>query len=120
MPRKKALEQPITIGGETPGFSAEAREDDLINAAFNLAEQRIRDGTASDSLITQFLKMGSRRSRVELETKELEKQLIQAKTEAMNAQRHSDELFSNAIAAMQRYRIVETDEEDDENVYGAF
>lgn len=120
MPRRKALETPLQLGREQPGFSAEAREDDLINAAYNLAEQRILDGTASDSLIAQFLKMGSRRSKVELETKELEKQLIQAKTEAMNAQRHSEELFSNAIAAMQRYRIVETDEEEDENLYGAF
>lgn len=120
MPRRKVQAQQMPVQGETPGFSAEAREDDLINAAFNLAEQRIRDGTASDSLITQFLKMGSRRSRVELETKELEKQLIQAKTEAMNAQRHSEELFTNAIAAMQRYRIVESDEEDDEVVYGTF
>jgi hypothetical protein len=43
----------------------EAREDELANLAYDLAEDQIRDGTASSQVITHFLKAGSRRERME-------------------------------------------------------
>ena len=39
--------------------SPEARENQLIALAVDLAEQQLRDGTASSQVISHFLKMAS-------------------------------------------------------------
>ena len=48
-----------------PALSVEAREAHLISLAEDLAEQQLRDGTASSQLITHYLKLGSTRERLE-------------------------------------------------------
>lgn len=40
-----------------PAFSPEARENQLIAMAYDLAEQHLRDGTATSQEITHFLKL---------------------------------------------------------------
>lgn len=86
-----------------PSYTNEGRENELINMAYNLAEQRIREGTASDTMLTHFLKMGSRQSRVDIEIQELQKELIAAKTEAMKSAKRAEERFAAAMEAMKRY-----------------
>jgi len=81
-----------------------ARENQLINAAYDLAEKRIREGTASDTMLTHFLKMGSQKERLELAILETQKELAIAKTEALQSAKRSEELFDEAIKAMGRYR----------------
>ena len=50
-----------------PALSPEARENQMIALAMDLAEQKLRDGTASSQLITEFVKRGSEKSRLEKE-----------------------------------------------------
>jgi len=114
MPKRKlkdAYTEPFVGEG---AYSPANRENQLINAAYELAEQRIRDGTASDTLITQFLKMGSQRERLERVILEQEAELKAAKTEALQSAKRIEELYSQAIASAQRYRI--DDNEDGEIV----
>ena len=42
-----------------PARTPEARENQMIMYAIDLAEQQLRDGTASSQVITHYLKLGS-------------------------------------------------------------
>lgn len=86
-----------------PALTPEARENQLIYLATNLAEQQLKDGTASSQVITHYLKLGSTKERIEKEILEKQKELISAKTEALQSAKRIEELYTEAIAAMRRY-----------------
>jgi hypothetical protein len=86
-----------------PAFTPEARENQLISLAVDLAEKQLREGTASSQVITHYLKLGSTKERIEKEILEKQKELITAKTEALQSQKKIEELYANAIGAMKRY-----------------
>lgn len=86
-----------------PAMTPEGRDNQLISLAVNLAEKQLRDGTASSQVITHYLKLGSAKERLELEIKEKEKELITAKTEALQSQKRSEQLFAEAIKAFRVY-----------------
>lgn len=48
--------------------------------------------------------MGSEKARLEKEILEKERELITAKTEALQTQRHMEELYAKAIDALQSYK----------------
>lgn len=93
--------------------SPEARENQLISLAVNLAEQQLRDGTASSQVITHYLKLGSSKERLEQEKMAEEIELLKAKTEALEEAKVTAELYENAINAMKLYsgQYNEPDEE---------
>lgn len=98
---KKETGQPIIK--RAPGKTLEARENQLIAAAVDLAEKQITEGTASSQVITHFLKLGSTKERLEKEKLLQENQLLKAKTENLQSQKRIEELYGNAIAAMRSY-----------------
>lgn len=86
-----------------PALTPEARENQLISLATDLAEKQLREGTASSQVITHYLKLGSPNSKLEREKLRLETELVKAKTEAIQSQQHAEELFKNAIEAFSIY-----------------
>ena len=101
-----------------PALTPEARENQLIYLATELAEKQLRDGTASSQVITHYLKMGSTKERIEKEILEKQKELISAKTESLQSAKRIEELYTNAIAAMRRYSgNGGTDEEEESDDY---
>ena len=96
-----------------PALTPEARENQLISLAVDLAERQLQDGTASSQVITHYLKMGSSKERLEQEIREMEKELIKAKTEALQSQKRMDELYANAIKAMRTYNGQSVDDDED-------
>lgn len=86
-----------------PALTPEARENQLIYLATELAEQQLKDGTASSQVITHFLKLGSTKERIEKEILEKQKELISAKTESLQSSKKIEELYANAITAMRQY-----------------
>lgn len=86
-----------------PALSPEARENQMISLAMDLAEKQLREGTASSQLITEFVKRGASKARLELERLEEENKLLRAKTEAMKSQEKIEKLYEDAINAMKRY-----------------
>lgn len=86
-----------------PADSPEARENQLIAAAVNLAEKQLLDGTASPSVITHYLRLGSGKEKLEREKLERENELLRAKAEAYESSRRTEELYANAIEAMRSY-----------------
>lgn len=86
-----------------PASTPEQRENQLINAAFDLAERQIQEGTASSQVITHYLKLGSSREKLEQRRLEGENSLIKAKIEAMESAKRVEELYGQALDAMRRY-----------------
>lgn len=95
-----------------PALTPEARENQLISLAIDLVEQRLIDGTASSQETTHFLKLASSKSRIEKEILEKQKDLITAKTEALQTAKRVEELYANAISAMRRYSGHGDEDED--------
>ena len=100
-----------------PALTPEARESQMIAYAMDLVEQRLLDGTASSQETTHFLKLATARSRIEQERLELENQLIKAKTEQIQSQKHVEELYAEAIKAMREYGGQGGYEEDEDDEY---
>lgn len=86
-----------------PALTPEARENQMISLAVDLAEQQLREGTASSQVITHYLKLGSTKERIEKEILEKQKELISAKTENLKSMQKIEELYSNALNAMRNY-----------------
>ena len=86
-----------------PATTPEARENQLIALAVDLAEKQLSEGTASSQVITHYLKLGSTTERIEKEILEQQKELIQAKTEAIKSAKKVEELYKNALDAMRSY-----------------
>ena len=89
--------------GRRPAITPEARENQLIALAVDLAEKQLQEGTASSQVITHYLKLGSSKERLEKDILEKQKQLITAKTEALQSQKKVEELYLNALNAMRKY-----------------
>lgn len=86
-----------------PALTPEARENQLIARAVDLAEQQLLDGTASSQVITHYLKLGSTMARYEKEKLRQENELLKAKTEAIQSAKQVEELYKNALSAMRAY-----------------
>lgn len=108
MPKKTPTDTELVFNirkADTP----EGRERQIIAEAYDLAERRILDGSASDSLLKELIKVGSTRERLEREILEKQRDLISAKTDAMKAQKRVDELYAEALDAFKSYH-GDTDE----------
>lgn len=97
-----------------PALTPEAKENQMISLAMDLAEQQLRDGTASSQLITEFVKRGSTKARLEKEIMEEQKELMAAKKEALQSAKKVEELYENAIKAMRNYGGYGEQDEPDE------
>lgn len=99
VPKQREESATYCSGAMTP----EARENQLISLAVNLAEKQLREGTASSQVITHYLKLGSTKERLEKEMMEEQKKLLTAKAEALQAAKRSEELYAEALSAFKRY-----------------
>jgi hypothetical protein len=97
-----------------PATTPEGREQQMIAAAFDLAEQQIMDGTASAQVITHFLKLGSSRDKLEQEKIALEKELVKSRVEQISSTAQNSELYEQAINMMKIYTGEEPEEQNDE------
>ncbi len=86
-----------------PALTPEARENQLIAMAVDLAEKQLLEGTASSQVITHYLKLGSSRDRLEREKLQEENKLLRAKTEQIESMKNMEAKYIEAIEAMKRY-----------------
>ncbi len=87
-----------------PATTPEEREAELISLAYDVAEEQLGNNTASSQVITQFLKLGSSRERLEQERLTHENELTKVKIEAMESATRMEELYGEAIKAMSMYQ----------------
>lgn len=113
--RSKKTSQEYERPSITPAMTLEDQEDQLVSLAVDLAVQRLRDGTASNQLISEIIKMGTVKEKLSREKLQRENEMLRAKTEAIEASKNSAELYAKAIKAMSIYsgHPEYGDEEDD-------
>lgn len=86
-----------------PALTPEARENQMISLAEDLAEKQLLEGTASAQVITHYLKLGTTKARLELEREKKEIAMIEAKTENLQSAKRMEELYAEALNAMRNY-----------------
>ena len=100
------------VGKRRAASTPEAREQQLIAMAVDIAEKQLIEGTASSQVISHFLKLGSIRAQIEKELLEKQRDLAAAKAESIKSGARMEELYLNAVNAMKSYSGQE--EEPDE------
>ena len=110
---KKVSQASGKVKKARPALTPEARENQMIALAVDLAEEQLLNGTASSQIISHFLKLASTKERIEKEILLEQKKLIEAKTESLQSAKRSEELYENAIRAMRVYSGQERAEDED-------
>lgn len=98
-----------------PALTPEARENQMISLAVDLAERQLMEGTASSQVITHYLKLGTVKEQLEREKLRSEGRLLEAKVEAIKSSERIEKLYKDAVRAMQIYGGHGGDIIDDES-----
>lgn len=93
----------VTGGARSPARTIEERENQIINAAMDLAETQLRTGEASSQVVVHYLKLGSSRERLEQKRLEQEVFLLQTKREVMESEKRTEALVQGALEAFRIY-----------------
>lgn len=110
MPKRAMTNKQSSQKPRKPATSPEMREQQMVSLAVDLAEQQLRDGTASSQVITHYLKLGSSKERTEQKKLEMEIELSKAKIENLKSAAASEEMYTKAIEAMRKYSNFGGDE----------
>lgn len=86
-----------------PATTPEAREDQLTAMALNAMEKRVQSGKATGAELIYLAKLGSVDAKLEREVRMKQKELMSAKTEAIQSAKRVEELYAEAIDAMREY-----------------
>ena len=86
-----------------PALTPEARENQLIEEAIDLVEQRILNGTASSQETTHFLKLGSTKAQYEKEVLKMQRDLMQAKIDSIKSYEKNEEFQQQVMEMFRKY-----------------
>jgi hypothetical protein len=89
---------------EVHGRRPQLPERQLVALAYDLAEEQIREGSATAQVITHFLKLGSIQAKLELKKLEGENRLLEAKVESLASSAKTQELYQKALEAFTSYK----------------
>lgn len=95
-----------------PATTPEARENQLIDLAVDLAEKQLEEGSASSQVLTHFLKLASTREKLDQEKIRNENALLQAKIDQLGSMQRIEELYGEAMNAMRSYQGEEPEFDD--------
>ena len=96
-----------------PALLPEAREAQKIAMAMDVAEERLRNGTASSQEVVHFLKLGTSRAELEKEKLKKENKVLEAKAKAYESSEEIKTLYENALKAMRNYSVAGEPDEDE-------
>lgn len=117
MASRRTNEPIVNKTSRPPATTPQDRENQLIAAAVDLAEQQILNGTASAQVLTHYLKLGSSREKLEQQKIQNENELLATKREMLDSERRVETLISDALHAMRAYSgtaIADSEPEYDE------
>lgn len=86
-----------------PALNPDSRENQMISLAQDLAEQRLRDGSASSQLVVHYLRLGTAKARLEKQLLTAQVDLAKAKTKSIKAEEERASTYKEVIAAMRSY-----------------
>lgn len=112
MARKGKETTPIKARRQIPARSPEERETQMCALAYDLVEKRLREGTATSQETTFFLKLGSTKERIEREMMKEQQKLLEAKTEAIQAAKKSEEAYEKVLNVLRMYNGADVEEDE--------
>ena len=112
MPKIKPVGTPIERR-EPPALTVDGRFDQLVSLAVDLAEERLRDKSASNQLISEIIRYGSQKEKLMREKIQRETEMLAAKADALRAHETSVQMIQEAMRAMQEYSPTREDNEED-------
>jgi hypothetical protein len=86
-----------------PATTPEARENQMVALAVDVAEKQMRDGSVSSQVLTHYLKLGTVQHQLELEKLKQETKMLESKIEGMESAKKMESLYEEAINAMRAY-----------------
>lgn len=86
-----------------PALSPEARENQMISYAIDLAEKQLIDGSASSQVITHFLRLGTTKAQLEKEKIEKENKLLDVRAKSIESEERRNEIYEKALEAFRSY-----------------
>ena len=92
-----------TTATAAPATTPEGREGQMINLAVRLAEQQLRDGTASAAVNTHYLKLGTARETLERDILKKQSEFLEAKASSITQAKDAENLAKEAVEAMKSY-----------------
>lgn len=98
----------------SPARDPEARENQMISHAVDLAEKQLIEGTASAQVIVHYLKLATVKTQLENEKLRKENEFLEAKAEVLKSQQRMEAVYEEAIAAMRKYSGADSKDEFDE------
>jgi hypothetical protein len=120
--KDKSAEDDVVL--PPPASTLEGREDQLIAAAFDLVETRIRAGTASAQETVHFVRLGSRKNKLEEDKLRAENEVLKSRVKQMESQKSQEDLLERALNAFKGYsgqvdpfENAEEDGYDDPDLY---
>lgn len=103
MAKTRATSSSASVRKMRPALSPEAREQQMISYAVDLAEKQLLDGTASSQVITHYLKLGTAKYEQEIERLKEENKLARAKTKALETAEADKMAYEEIIKALKSY-----------------
>ena len=97
-----------------PARTPEEMEKRCVLLAERQAEQMLESGNAPNSILLHYLKLGTSKAELEKAKLEHETKMLEAKTEALQSAKRSEELMQEAIKAFKGYAGQDDSEEDNE------
>lgn len=114
MPRYKRVEN--SEGRyDPPALTIDGRFDQLVSMAVGLAEERLRDKSASNQLIAEIIRYGSQKERLTREKLVMETEMLKAKADVLRAQETSTKMFEEAMKAFRAYSPTPDEDEEEED-----
>ena len=86
-----------------PGLTPESRQNQLIALAMDMAEEQLRNRTASSQVLTTVLKLGTVQAQLELEKTKRDIKLAEVKADAFESTKRLEEMFNEALKAFKIY-----------------
>ena len=87
-----------------PAVDPEARENQLIGLATDAAERELLKDTPDKRIVIHYLKLATTKTQLEKEKLRKENLLLAARTDAVTSAAKSEQMYSDAIKAMQLYQ----------------
>lgn len=114
VPRRKPVDWQTPQEGteryrEPPAKSQEGRDAQMIDLAYGLVEQRLRDGTASSQETVHFLRLATEKTRLEEQKLRYEASLLETKEKAIKDAERSDTDYAMVIQYLKVYQGIPDD-----------
>ena len=104
--RPKMAGLPHALPPLVPAMTPNGRENQMISLAFDLVEQRLRDGTASSQETTHFLKLGTEQAKLEQKRMQAEIELAEAKRQSLQFQEKMEKMVLNVLISVMKILLL--------------